>query len=288
MSDKATQAAREIYTKLVYALDDEGTEFDADDRQKTKWVTAIIDRYFPEPQSQGEQNGTEAVQGNDESSHGDMGPIMPRGIPADSRASGAQVAEPQLGDAITAKRMWETWPLSDKAKKATLKLRLWEAREIDEEIVKFALKFHAEAALASRRSTEEDSHLLQVARTIATCGSVDDYTVAGIRAQLRDAIHASAPETRCFPEERWIPVGERLPEPVMGAAGEPPTLSDDVWVCFEGGDCQYETANYDHETKLWSLPGHGFQHPDCDPSHWMPIIPASAPEAGASPKEKIK
>lgn len=77
----------------------------------------------------------------------------------------------------------------------------------------------------------------------------------------------------------WTPCAERLPEAVFGPKGEAPHLSEDVLVYFEGGDCQYEVANYDYEIKLWTLPGHAFNHPDCDPTHWRPL-PASPPSPG--------
>jgi hypothetical protein len=64
---------------------------------------------------------------------------------------------------------------------------------------------------------------------------------------------------------RWISVAEAFP------LDEGHGVTADVLVLFPGGESRYDIANYDHETKNWSLPTQGFEHPDCDPTHWMPL-----------------
>lgn len=77
--------------------------------------------------------------------------------------------------------------------------------------------------------------------------------------------------------EAWIPVEDKLPPAELGEAGQPPFVSDDVLVYFPGAmELTVEIANYDHETKRWSLVTHGFKEPDCDPTHWQPL--PAAPE----------
>lgn len=73
----------------------------------------------------------------------------------------------------------------------------------------------------------------------------------------------------------WNLTAEILPPVIFGKEGEPPIVSEDVLVFFEGGDCQFEVANYDHECGTWQLVSHGFKEPDCEPSHWqyLPIAP---------------
>jgi hypothetical protein len=58
----------------------------------------------------------------------------------------------------------------------------------------------------------------------------------------------------------WIAVSEKAPPDF-----------EDVLVLFPAGNCRYDIANWDSEAKLWSLPNHGFDHPDTDPTHWRPL-----------------
>lgn len=70
---------------------------------------------------------------------------------------------------------------------------------------------------------------------------------------------------------RWIPVSEKLPPPVYGEEGKPPTDSEDVAVKFEAGDSIYEIASYQHDMQRWVLPNMNWHEPDCDPIAWMEL-----------------
>lgn len=58
----------------------------------------------------------------------------------------------------------------------------------------------------------------------------------------------------------WISIAERLPEDF-----------EFVLVWFAGGESNVDVANWDSEAKWWSLPNNGFNHPDDEPTHWMPL-----------------
>lgn len=64
------------------------------------------------------------------------------------------VDKPQETTMPTAKEMWKKWPLSARLKQAVQKFRLWEAEEMDAEIVRFAETW-AKAALLSSTSKEK-------------------------------------------------------------------------------------------------------------------------------------
>lgn len=70
----------------------------------------------------------------------------------------------------------------------------------------------------------------------------------------------------------WIKVSERKPEATVGAEGHEPIISDDVLLFWPGAlDCNYDIGNFDHEEGTWNLVNHGYEQPDAEPTHWMPI-----------------
>jgi hypothetical protein len=70
----------------------------------------------------------------------------------DERPSSSTPASPPT-EPVSAAEMWKNWYLPTSAAKSTLKLRLWEARQIDEEVVKFAEAY----AASVRAATDADS-----------------------------------------------------------------------------------------------------------------------------------
>src|SRR4029434_2706507 len=76
---------------------------------------------------------------------------------------------------------------------------------------------------------------------------VEQPTTAEYMHEAEVALAAALPHL-----QGWIPVEERLPEARYGADDQPPCISEDVAVYFEGSGA--DIANYDHEAKHWSLP----------------------------------
>jgi hypothetical protein len=80
----------------------------------------------------------------------------------------------------------------------------------------------------------------------------------------------------------WTAVFKTKPAAIMGEAGKPPIISDDV-LCYWDEHQPMEVGNYDHEEDAWFSSATGNQW-DQEPSFWLALPPPPSnlgvPETG--------